>query len=182
MTFLFFVLFVLVAWHFAYQGIVLPTLLALLRNRLFALRDRLRTMQFIGAPPCDGEAFEYVHNGINNFLNRLHLVDVGLHQRIHKMYESDADFRETVANRRRMMEAAGNEQLRNIMNEADETLKLAVAANAGGWAIYVIPVLLFVFWAKTVMDFAKDVLALPSAIIPTLLPLPEKHAPAAPAC
>jgi len=157
-------------FHFVYEGIILPSIRLTLRNRLFALRDELRALKF-GNDSCDEAAFDLVHTGINNYLNRLHLVTISLRVRMRKLYESDADFQKQVEDRRALIEQAHNESLRAIVRKSDRVIGMAFIANSGAYFIYIVPIVFCFTMISRTWSFAKALFALPTNMAARLMPL-----------
>jgi len=162
-------------YHFVYEGMLLPSIRMSLRNQLFALRDEVRTLNIDGIDRCDDEAFEIVHSGINNYLNRLHLLTIGLHMRVSRLYETDAEFKTVVESRRALMDAAHNASLKDVVDRANKILFAAFVFNAGGWFIYIVPLAICVATIKRGVAFAKELFALPTSLASKLMPIVDAN-------
>jgi len=160
----------LALFHFIYEGIWAPTARMELRNDLFSLRDELRKLRISGDAKCSKEAFEIAHDGINQYINRLHWVTISF-ERTYSRAMKKRDFRDVVKRRTRILGAAENEQLRLIAHRANGVIENAYFANAGGWLPYVLTLALIAFLVSGVRSRfsrlldrrASQVLATPEA-------------------
>jgi hypothetical protein len=162
------------AFHCIYEGILLPSIRMNLRNRLFELRDELRSIKIGDSiDTCDNEAFNLVHDGLNNYLNRLHLVNISLQHRVSRLHREDAEFRAQVDRRRDLMEEAHNHRVKKIAESANTVIMGAFLANSGAWFIYVVPIAFCLFTINKVIALSKELFALPSSAASRLMPLLE---------
>jgi hypothetical protein len=131
------VLALLALAHFVYEGIIAPSVRLRLRYSMFELRDELRTLHREDER-CSRDAFEIAHNGINQYIDRLHAVNLELMSRFRIAYR-DRAFREETERRKAVLDACGSSELRGIVGRANKTIEMAFAANTGMWAVYVAP-------------------------------------------
>lgn len=148
--------------HFFIETVIAPTLRMGLRNKLFGLRDELRSLKIEGLQHCDEEAFWHVHDGINYFINRLpHLTMLNNASAIYA-YKNDPELKKRIDQRIRMMEQAADPRLRSIYDRTSHVVEEAFVANMMMWVIYLLPVALTLF---LVGGLKKGVKQLASSII-----------------
>lgn len=133
--------------HFIYEGIVAPSLRMKLRNQMFELRDELRHLHATD-DRCTREAFDIAHSGINQYINRLHIVTLSLMSRFKAAYRDKA-FREEVERRRKALDACKSSELQSIVSRANHNIEAAFAANSGMWFVYLAPLAMAVLFVTT---------------------------------
>lgn len=141
-TTLFFIFVILVVFHFIYDGIIAPSLRHEIRLELFELRDRLRMLKIEHNEQLSDELFAELQDTINKQIRILHEINIlGVIEAIQfsrNNNEMDAEIRnfETLLNNCEL------EEIKDISNKTAFAFMKAIAANSGGWAIFVIPVAL----------------------------------------
>lgn len=159
MEYVILILFLLAAFHFVYNGIVLPTLRFHLRNKLFAVRDEIRNLKIERRDKCDAAAFKLLHDGINNYLPRLHMLTLSFQVDFQRQYANDQSFRKRVDERRKVIENCSDHDFKQIAKEANEILEWTFVANMGGWFVYVVPIALLVGSVFKLSELATRVIA-----------------------
>lgn len=159
MEYLIVALFFAAVWHFAYQAIWLPTIHMKQRNRLFALRDRLRSYHFDHAEAGHERAFTIAQDGINNCIHSVEVLGLHFQRRIGRRYGNDAAFRERVKERRQALRDANCKEIDDVVDEANEALREIFVFNSGGWFVYIVPVALGVIFYERTVRAAKDLFA-----------------------
>lgn len=159
MEYLIVVLFFAAVWHFVYQAIWLPTIHMKQRNRLFALRDRLRTYHFDHPDTGHERAFAIAQDGINNCIHSVEVLGLHFQIRIGRRYENDAVFRASVKERRQVLKDANCKEIDEVVDEANEALREIFVFNSGGWFVYVVPVAIGMIFYKRTARAAKDLFA-----------------------
>lgn len=144
-----------------------------LRNELFRLRDDLRMLKIEGEVRREDErVFEFIHEGLNRFLNRLSQLSILDYILIAKELSSDREFQERVAERIEVLEACSNEKLKNIFSGSSHVVIRALIANSGAWFIYLLPLIIVFFCvrainiyiSKAISSSAKELLLAPSSV------------------
>jgi hypothetical protein len=158
--------------HFIYEGIIAPSLRMKLRNRMFDLRDKLRHLH-INNDRCSRDAFDVAHTGINQYINRLHGVTIGLMVDFKEAYR-DSKFREEVERRKKILDACESPELKSICSEANQNIESALMINTVMLFLYVIPLAIAAFCISTVTAkihrFSVRLLATPEARTDKLVP------------
>jgi hypothetical protein len=152
-------LFFAAVWHFVYQAIWLPTIHMKQRNRLFALRDRLRAYHFDHPDTGHERAFSIAQDGINNCIHSVEVLGLHFQRRIGKRYEKDVAFRESVKERSRTLKDANCAEIDAVVKEANNVLREIFVFNSGGWFVYVVPVALGMIFYQRTTHAAKDLFA-----------------------
>ena len=159
MEYLIVILFFLAVWHFVFQAIWLPTIHVRQRNRLFAIRDRLRTYHFDRPDAAHDRAFAIAQDGINNCIHSVEVLGLHFQMRIAQLYANDAAFRDRVKERSKALQDAKCPEIDQVVKDANEVLREIFVFNSGGWFAYIVPVALgLIFYQKTV-HAAKDLFA-----------------------
>lgn len=161
----------LALWHFVYDGIILPSLRLMLRSRLFKIRDKLRMHKIKSGSRINVSAFNIVHSGINNLINRLPYLDWKIKRDIAQEIERNPELLHKLNKRIEAINSCEDEELKKIFKKANSVVRLAFAANAGAWFIYLIPVVILYASIKKLTFIAKEFIVLPeskaSQFIPT---------------
>lgn len=159
------ILAVLAFGHFIYEGIIAPSLRMKLRNDMFELRDELRHLH-TNNDRCTREAFDIAHAGINQYINRLHGVTIGLMLEFREAYR-DTNFREEVERRKKTLDACESPELKSICSRANSKIESAFLINTGMLFLYVVPLALAALCLSAVTSkihrFSVRLLATPEA-------------------
>lgn len=140
MDILIIVLAIIAMLHFVYEGIVAPTIRMKLNHDLFELRDDIRQYK-ISNEDCDEQVFDVVHNGINQFINKLHWVTFSFmieFSRAHK----DADYRKEVSRRKKMVDECQSIEIQRACKRGNEIVEFTLAVNSLFLMLYLTPFIL----------------------------------------
>lgn len=138
---LFIILIVAVsAIHFIWEGIVAPSYRARLRNEMFCLRDELREIKIDERHDCSHDAFEIVHGGINQYLNRLSDIDGRFVYRVNHAMRK-APLSDEVMRRKQVLEECKSKELHSIIKKSGDVLEKAFFTNVGAWILLLAPLL-----------------------------------------
>lgn len=160
----------LALFHFLYDGIILPSIRQHLRNRLFALRDKLRLEYINGIDKQDIEAFNLTHEAINNFVNRLPMLTISVYAEIEVAIKNDHKLKEKVNKRRAILENCKSPKIKEVNESINKILFDAFIANSGGWMIYLIPMaVLLTIWRKLATN-CKELVVVPHREIGKIMP------------
>lgn len=164
---------VLAIWHYVYDGIIAPSIRQHLRNQLFALRDELREIRESDLSKDDQAAFWFVHNGINNFLNRLPGLTIDRSRKIQSAVERDKERERIFAEHLGKVLNAENPVIRSVFERTNQVLRRAMMTNSGGWFVYLVPIGICFALMGTLSRIAKHLLLAPTASIDKLIPVPR---------
>ena len=172
MSTLILVVFSISVFHFIYESIIAPSIRMVLRDKLFALRDRLRELKI--ERDIESEAFEGLHDGINFLLPRLNCITISLTRDIADALKDDPDLRDRANNRREIIESSKNPCVVEIQKETFTICSMALACNSGPWFIYIFPIYIFPIALLTRLTGAlKTALMLPAYCAEKLSPIED---------
>ena len=162
---------VLVMMYFVYDKIILPTIRLHLRNRLFELRDEVRSIMIEEKRSEHDEAFMFVHDGICKLLNRLPEITLHLKIEIEKQFESNEELRFHTKQRINQIIDSGNNRLLIVFREANLVVEKAFIANAGAWLFYLFPIAILFDSISKLSEIAKELVAMPTGDTERLIPI-----------
>jgi hypothetical protein len=164
--------------YFIYEGIVAPSLRAVSRLQLFALRDRLRKLKMEHRSELSDEVFRDLQSSINFATAHVSQIDLRLIRNASKAFEHDAELREHVARRIAIFDACPIEELHLIREEYFEVLDWVLFVNSAGLIVYIIPIFLVFELKESVQNTVKKVFSLPDNEIDKITPQDPTFAPA----
>lgn len=147
---LFFVFLALVVFHFIYDAIIAPSLRFELRLSLFELRDRIRMLKILHGNQFDDKLYFHLQDAVNKQILLLHNINVvGLVQ-AYKLVANNRELANRLRDLERMVEDCEIEEIKQMHNyQLPKAFGKALAANSGGWMVYVVslmvPLLLMLF-------------------------------------
>jgi hypothetical protein len=157
-------------WHFIYDGIVAPSIRFNLRNNLFALRDELRVIKIEGLDHNDEKAFWFVHNGVNNFINRLPLLTLIRVLNISSECDKNPKLQDVISKHEQTVKNVKNRRINDIFEETNHILKIAFIVNMGGWFIYIVPIVLLATFMKKLSKITIELVTSPTRDIDRFIP------------
>lgn len=164
-------LVVVAAFHFIWEGIMLPSIRLRLRYKLFAVRDRLRWLKSEQRDDCPEEVFQYLQSAINTGLNLIHRTDLSLLLSARQTFDRDQKLRDRIEKREQMLADCVCDEVREIDRDIAAIARDAFLANSGAWFIYLVPIAIVALSFAALTDTIKKILATPEGEI-------EKFAPA----
>lgn len=157
-------------YHFWWEAIVAPTERLALRNRLFVIRDQLRTHEARGIAPADVQAFRHVHDSVNVMINRLsHLTAHNIAQ-MEFAYRHDAKLRARITERKALLERCEDDVVKGAFMQASRVVREAALVNGGGWAVYLLPAAVTAVAFAEIKNMASAIIAAPKQDADRLLP------------
>lgn len=132
------VLAIVAGMHFIYEGIIAPSLRDELKDRMFELRDELRAIRMERRNDCPKEAFEIAHNGINQYVNRLHWVTISFITEF-SLEHRDPKLRAEVQRRRRIVEECGIPELSDVVKRGNKVVERALLVNSAALLVLALP-------------------------------------------
>ena len=155
---------------FVYEAILLPSIRWNLRNELFALRDRLRNV-VIENQKHDKTVFDLVHNGLNNYINRLHWVDLRFEFKFRKILKNNPAIRKEVEQNLQKIEESKNQEIKAVFYQTKSILWRAFAANIGGFLCYLIPLVFIVFSIEKLLNIILKTILAPTKLVREFAPV-----------
>ena len=169
MNIIFIFLIIIVIWHFLYEGIIAPSIRIHLRNKLFVIRDELRQVKADGLLANDERAFWFVHEGVNNFLNRLPNLTIWRSKELVKEYTKNEKLRKLLddhVNEVRNSDA----RIRLAFQKTNSIIEIAVITNFGGYFIYLIPIVIVISIFSKISQYTGELLVAPTKDVERLIP------------
>lgn len=167
---------ILSIWHFIYEFAIAPSIRIHLRNRLFVLRDQLRRAKIDGIRSEDEAAFWFVHNGINNFLNRLPNLTLARAVELEVKYKQHADLRQVLEDHMRALNSSRDSRIVEVFNQTNVVIENAMITNMGAWFIYIVPIAVLVAAMGRLSKIAGDLIMAPTKDVERLIPANTAHA------
>jgi len=116
---------------------------------MFELRDELRVIRMERGPHCPAEAFEIAHNGIDQYINRLHWLSVSFVVEFNRAHRGAA-LRSEVKRRRDVVVNCGIPELSDVVRRGNTVVEQAFFVNSFAIFLLVLPVA-FVMLAVTAL-------------------------------
>lgn len=157
-------------YHFVWESIIAPTERLALRNRFFVIRDQLREHEAGGIHRADMPAYRVVHDSVNAMINRIAYLTAHNMVQMDVAYRHDEEFRARVTERKAVMERCEDAVVKDAFRQASKVVREAVLVNGGGWAIYMLPVVVLGAALTDLKDMASAIIAAPRQDTDRFLP------------
>ena len=157
-------------WHFVYEGIVAPSIRLCLRNKLFSIRDNLRLATIEGLPNGDEKAFWFVHDGINNFINRLPYLTINGTAALAIECERDSRLKALLNEHIDAVMSSSDKRISQAFKDTNLVIEQAFIANMGGWFVYIVPIALVVSAMSKLSKFSARLIVAPTSFIERISP------------
>jgi hypothetical protein len=144
------ILFILAGYHFVVEGIIVPSSRAVLRLRLFAIRDKLRSLRI--NEEIGEEEFYEGERRINNVIRLAPTIDLYTLARWAKRLHSDPELTKRIETRQALFEATANQEVQSLVNQACIASRDAFGFNSLGWLVYIIPLIAVALVYKKTQD------------------------------
>lgn len=172
MTAFIIVLGIVAIGHFVYESIIAPSLRMHLRNKLFVLRDEIRTVRMEGVCADDEEVFWYTHDGINNLLDRLTWMTLHARITITTAYTHDTKLQKLLQGRKSMLDNCKDLRIREIFHRTSVVVEEAFVVNMGAWAFYIVPIAIFLTSLGQLKRLVSSLILTPEKMREEILPRP----------
>jgi len=158
----------LVIWHLVWDGIIAPSERFRLRYELFALRDRLISLDI--DEPMDTELFDHLHGAVNNAISVLpNITFSALYRAVIRLHRDEA-LQKRIRRRRELLDACDHDVVREIDRELTQNMRIALGLNTGGWLPYIVPFAIVMVCFKRITAFIHDIIAAPVGELGKLFP------------
>lgn len=157
-------------WHFVYEGIIAPSIRLSLRNKLFSIRDSIRQVSVDGLSDSDEKAFWFVHDGINNFINRLPYLTINGTASLALECERDQSLRKLLNEHIDAVMSSSDKRISQAFKDTNVVIEHAFLANMGGWFIYVLPIAFVMTVASKLSRFCEKLVVAPTSFIERISP------------
>lgn len=136
----------MVFWHLIYEGILAPSFRLHCRFQLFTMRDELRGLKEELDSDLSDDVFDILNDSINGqlgFLRELTPYNLYLFRQTLRV---NAELRARIENRVRTMESCQLAEISDFTSRLRRVHNHVLMINTGGWALYVVP-LVMLNWA-----------------------------------
>ena len=120
--------------------------------------------------PSDRAAYWFVHDGNNNFLNRLPSITVHAAKRLKREYQDDAELMSLLNSHIETLAKTENSTIRDVFEKANNVIGYAMMANAGGTFVYIVPLGLMFFFAGSIKSLVTKLIVTPAKQVERLIP------------
>lgn len=144
MTYFIFLLIVLAGYHFVYESILAPSSRLALRIELLALRDRLGNLRMEHAGEFEDRHFQPLQDSINTLIVLLPRFGISTLVCVESEIKRNPELRRLAEARTLILDDCRFEDARQVRRASLEIASRALAINAGGWFVYVVPGMLVV--------------------------------------
>jgi hypothetical protein len=162
------ILLALALWHILWENVLAPTFRLGIQYKLFELRDKLRAMRAANA--VEDDAFDYLHDSLNNAIRLLPHLTISLVFSFRRLYGSDPALQRRVAKRRELLDACPAVEVRTIEKETFEAMDKALAINCGGWIVWIVPIAVAAITASKCKELLKSLMFVPSGEVNRVCP------------
>lgn len=141
MAYIFITIFILSAWHFVYDGILLPSFRLELRYKLYALRDRLRMLKCDHDAEISDEVFNNLQESIVSILHILPGITVSLLMDVQKEFRADETLKRRIEARRALLRTCKVKEVHEVKAGIYGITTKALILNTGGWLpLLIVPI------------------------------------------
>lgn len=170
MTILISIIVVITLVHFIYEGIFAPYIRLRLRNRLFEIRDGLRLLIVDGVSKEDELALKFVHDGVNNFIDRLPALTIVNTSRMERSFRDNDELQRSLKKDIDAVMRCRDKRITDAFRDVNNVLERAMIANAGGWMIYLVPAAMLLIAAKQLSKFVSSLVLSPEYQVDKFIP------------
>lgn len=154
-----------IGWHFVYEGILAPSLRLQCRFRLFELRDQLRAEREENGADFPDEVFLILDDMINVQLGSpVELTPSNLIF-FRRALKNDPDLRAFIDERMRIVDNCPIDYVTSFRKRLTTLHTAVLGINVGGWAFYIIPLLVCWLLARLFQRFLYRSLFAPAESI-----------------
>ena len=144
-----------------------------LRNSLFVQRDHLRRLSITKKIDSqDSEAFDYVHSGINLFLDKLDRLNFDTRRNAARLIDTNPELLRKVEARLKVMTDCQNQEIVLIFTNTTKIVERAFIVNMGGWMIYLVPLAIVFSSIASLKKLASELLVATPYEVQKLIPDP----------
>ena len=159
LSWIMFSLVLFAGWHFFVERIVGPSVRFKLRMELFSVRDELRDAIIDNGDEAAVRAAEDLHKITNTAIDTLADWSPSSIIQFGRLVRENPELRRRVESRKR---AFDQPSVRDTAKRIERVSVIALIVNAGGWAVYVIPLVLSWVLARRLTGMIRSLLSAPS--------------------
>ena len=128
-------------WHFLFEAAIAPNWRLCQRLRLFQLRDQLRDHMIRHQTDLDEvRVAELLQTRANVSIQVLSRVNIMQLLKFERFVDSHPDLKTKIENEQQLIDSSCDE-LKKISRQIDATVLKAFVFNAGGWIVYIVPMI-----------------------------------------
>jgi hypothetical protein len=132
-------------WHFAYEGMIAPSLRMQLRFDFFKLRDRLRNLKIEHTTDLNDNVYSCIDFSINQSLIHMQLVNLVNVFSIYYHYKHDEEMKHLTDKKITIIQNCSMHEIKEIDATIIKLNAKSFLINSGAWAIYILPIVLLFF-------------------------------------
>ncbi len=161
MTTTLFIFFTIGIFHLIYQSLLLPTIRLNLRFKLFSLRDELRLLKHQKGDDLDDKVVYDLQKTINKNINNLAYIDFSTIYKTNKYFEENPKLNSKIEIRKNYLDSSPVSEVKTIYKENVKLFLLTIAANSGGWIIYIIPAIIIALTFNSIKNLVRKLVFVP---------------------
>ena len=146
---------ILIVSHVLYENVFLSLRRRHYEFRLFALRDKLRSLEFTHGDSKNAPVFACLQSGINNMVVSSSGIDIGTLIEFRDAYRKDSKLRERVAESNKLVEQCTIEEVKSVVGDMENIFEGLLLWNSGAWFFYIVPVFIFLFLIEKINSLVK---------------------------
>lgn len=156
MTYLFYIICGMAVIHFIYERIILPSIRLSFRAKLFQIRDAVRSeLLFSSLSVKDKKAAELVHRGLNNAINRLHMLTLSNKVIVTKRVMDSSELRNAMMEYKNTIDSCESIVVKKALCDANKVMDDVFLANSFFALLYLFPVVIFYMLVKLILRGLK---------------------------
>lgn len=156
MTYLFYIICGMATVHFIYERIILPSIRLNYRAELFKIRDTVRNeMLFSNLSNKDMKAAKLVHDGLNNAINRLHLLTISNKYFVVERIMLNPELKNAMIEYAEAINKCESKVIKGALIKANQVMDCVFAANTIFTFIYFLPFILLIVFLKYILRGIK---------------------------
>lgn len=146
----------LAAFHFAYDGILLPSLRDRFQSKLYGLRDDVRRLKMTQSDRLDSFSYNYLQSLLNNAINIVPHIGVTMLYTSSKFFTQNTNLKKKAVDSINRIEAYQDEEIKRIRREAVRVLDRAFFVNTLALMLYLLPIAVAVAAMIKIKDIIKN--------------------------
>ena len=146
--------------HFVYEAIVAPSIRLKKRFELFRLRDELRIIKVRQGAKLNDKHYNFLQNSINALIRNLSAFDFSTMVRAHWDLLHDKELAKRIDAHAKILDDCSIDAVKEIRRNSIRTARDAFVVNTGGWAVYVVPVVVLLSCLSAIKNGVKQLLSM----------------------
>lgn len=146
--------------HFVYESMIAPILRLKYRHKLFILRDQLHAIKL--EDKQNKKALQVLDRAVNSFLERMNNLTISRIAELERIYKDNEAVKKNVDDMEQLFKNCSNSEIVEIDKKLQTIATKIFIVNSGGWAIYIIPVVVVALIQEKVTQGLKDFIWIPA--------------------